>query len=504
MVMRARPRGMRRGMVAEARREARAQGATTSGRYSSRVRQADSDLLQWAKEKGAQPMDNFTLREDEATGVRGVYTKRALEAESIVCEVPRKLALEVTTTKSKCPIDEMDQEFWNKLDWWGKLACLLLDEVKMGNASTRKFYLDALPEAIPTPLHWSQEQLSMLQYEPIVEEIAKQRELWHGLYDRYCSACGSASPPSREVFVHAIECVRSRTFSGPYEGSNWETRIKQYGLVLVLAVLYVLGGFGEAYQAFNGVVAVFLTILFRDLLVQRNPRSIRYVLCPVLDMFNHRSDVESDPSYEYFRNTFTLTLSKRVEENEEVCINYGKRGNDELMQYYGFVVPGNKYDSYTMSNFVDKAAGALKSGDFADGASEALMSKRRNMLGANDVSGDKVVIRPKKRGLTDRTLQTLRVLVSTEEELSGRAALLDFNSKVSDANEERALKLMCEVCENELAECLPTTVGEDEKMLANLSNMKKDLGDVEVKIQALEFRIAKKRVLEKYIGFQQG
>merc|ERR1739848_486521 len=139
---------------------------------------------------------------------------------------------------------------------------------------------------------------------------------------------GSSGPgevPTRDSFVHAIECVRSRTFSGPYEGSNWETRVKQYALVLALAAVYVLGVFGEAYQAFNGVVAVFLTILFRDLQVQRNPRSIRYVLCPVLDMFNHKQSVKSDPSYEYFRNTFTLTLSDRVEENEEVCINCGNR-----------------------------------------------------------------------------------------------------------------------------------------------------------------------------------
>ena len=51
-----------------------------------------------------------------------------------------------------------------------------------------------------------------------------------------------------------------------------------------------------------------------------------------MDMFNHRVDVRSEASYEYFRNTFTLTLDKSVAAGEEVCINYGNRGNDELMQ----------------------------------------------------------------------------------------------------------------------------------------------------------------------------
>ena len=269
-----------RSATAAARHDGRRRSATQATASSSsrssprgRARESDAKLLEWAKGMGATPMDAFTIRSDEATGVRGVYTKRALEADSVICEVPRKIALEVTTAKSKCPIEGLDQEFWDRCDWWGKLACLLLDEMQRGDSSPLGVYLSALPEAIPTPLHWSQDQLDLLQYKPIEEEIEKQRASWFNLYEKYAAARSSpASVVSRDEFIHAIECVRSRTFSGPYEGSNWETRTKQYFLVAVLAVLYVLGGFGEAYQAFNGVVAVFLTILFRDLLVQRNPR----------------------------------------------------------------------------------------------------------------------------------------------------------------------------------------------------------------------------------------
>ena len=122
------------------------------------------------------------------------------------------------------------------------------------------------------------------------------------------------------------------------------------------------------------------------------------------------------------------------------------------------------------------------------------------MLSGTDT--DVVVVRPKRLGLTGRALQALRVLVSTEEELRGRAALLDFGTKVSDANEALALRLMRRVCERELEEVLPTTKEEDEKALANLSGMGQDLSQVEVKMQALRFRIQKKRVLETYIESQ--
>ena len=221
------------------------------------------------------------------------------------------------------------------------------------------------------------------------------------------------------------------------------------------------------------------------------------MLCPVLDMFNHKQSVKSDPSYEYFRNTFTLTLSDRVEENEEVCINYGNRGNDELMQYYGFVVEDNKSDSYTMSGFLEKAAGCLETLGWQTSASG--VKDRTEMLKASNMANDKVVVRPKRRGLTNRTLQALRILASTDEELKGKNALLDFNSQVSSENEARAYTLMRALCERELEE-FPTTLEEDEKMAANLSKMRADLGDVEVKTQALQFRIQKKKVLKKYLS----
>lgn len=211
--------------------------------------------------------------------------------------------------------------------------------------------------------------------------------------------------------------------------------------------------------------------------------------------------MESDPSYEYFRNTFTLTLSKKVEEGEEVCINYGRRGNDELMQYYGFVVEDNKHDSYTLCDFLEKATALVQSwgGEYGAGTDGSGLEGRLAMLETNQMANDKVVIRPKKRGLTDRTLQTLRILVSSDEELRGKTALLDFRGKVSDANEERAFRLMCLVCRKELEEWLPTTAEDDEKALANLFRMTRDLSQAEVKAQALRFRIAKKRVIEKFL-----
>ena len=241
-------------------------------------------------------------------------------------------------------------------------------------------------------------------------------------------------------------------------------------------------------------------------------RSIRYVLCPFLDMFNHRPGVESDPSYEYFRNTFSLSLSVGVEANQEVCINYGNRGNDELMQYYGFVVTDNKFDTYTVCDFQAKAVATLRVVGAALGVAEggegvrAHVERREAMVrGGGDGAKDRAVVRPKPRGITDRAMQTLRLLVSSDADLKGRSALLDFGSKLSDENEARALALMCAILRRELTEELPTTAEEDERILGNLRKMSKDLDseEVEAKVQALQFRVAKKKVLADFLKKNQ-
>ena len=58
----------------------------------------------------------------------------------------------------------------------------------------------------------------------------------------------------------------------------------------------------------------------------------RYVICPYVDMFNHKSSCESDVSYNYFSNRFELR-TQGYEAGEQVFISYGRQSNDRLLQY---------------------------------------------------------------------------------------------------------------------------------------------------------------------------
>ncbi len=299
-------------------------------------------LLDWARARGANADGVRVADFDDGAGgfVRGVAADQDVAAGAIVAEIPRALALEVTTDrKARCPVPGCDRDFWREQEWWCKLAVLLLLRTRArDSAEDVAPYARSLPSegTMATPFHWSDAQLAELHYPPAVAAVAAQRAAWGALYDDFTVRCASRNAALRGTtpgaFFHAIECVRSRTFSGPYEGSDWEQRVRQYLLTGGLALGYVALGFGPPSQALNGAMSVFLFILFRDLLVKRNPNSVRYVLCPVLDMFNHSSGIESEVSYEYFRNTFALRVGTGTKQADEVFISYGKRSNDELLQ----------------------------------------------------------------------------------------------------------------------------------------------------------------------------
>jgi histone-lysine N-methyltransferase SETD3 len=70
--------------------------------------------------------------------------------------------------------------------------------------------------------------------------------------------------------------------------------------------LWPLLGFGTSEQALSAAVAVGISIVSKDIFFSRAAGLKRYVVCPYIDMFNHKSTCISDVSYGYFSNSFEL------------------------------------------------------------------------------------------------------------------------------------------------------------------------------------------------------
>mmetsp|Transcript_68905 Transcript_68905/g.217882 ORF Transcript_68905/g.217882 Transcript_68905/m.217882 type:complete len:221 (+) Transcript_68905:897-1559(+) len=165
-----------------------------------------------------------------------------------------------------------------------------------------------------------------------------------------------------------MSACRSRTFSGPYAGSTFKDRLQLVAILAVCVGGYTVAGMGEVTQALNGAVAALVFNVLYDVLLSKKQRW--YAMCPLIDMINHKGTSGSEVSYAYFQDEFDITVDVATTAGEEVFITYGNRGNDELLQYYGFVEERAPADTYAVLDIVKKlrAYGA----DVSDGNVEVL------------------------------------------------------------------------------------------------------------------------------------
>lgn len=291
-----------------------------------------------------------------ADGLRGVFATAKVGGDLVKSDplvtVPGNLVFEVTNTRPPTPFPKfVSQKLWEDSMWDQRLAFKLLHELKIVGLvnSEKSFWLPQLPASYSTPLHWDAQILvAECQYPALVDKVEKQRSEWRSFYDRWMADKNDAPDALRvsyDEYLRALECVNSRAFSGAYEGSNAGERQALLLFTGALTVAFPLLQFSTWEQSLSAAVAVGLSILAKDVFFSRASGLKRYVVCPFVDMFNHKSTASSDVSYNYFTNVFELRTESYAQ-GEQVFISYGKQSNDRLLQYYGFVDQDNPYDAY--------------------------------------------------------------------------------------------------------------------------------------------------------------
>lgn len=142
---------------------------------------------------------------------------------------PASLALEVTTGM-RAP-ENVSKPLWTESQWYTRLALLLLAQKARGSDSKLAEWLEALPQAFDTPYSWSDTELAALHYPALEGAVRAQRDEWAAIH---AAMSASGLPYSKPQVEWALHCVRSRAFSGAYEGSTYQQRI---GLVSFIAFL---------------------------------------------------------------------------------------------------------------------------------------------------------------------------------------------------------------------------------------------------------------------------
>lgn len=162
---------------------------------------------------------------------RGMTAEKPLKKGDRMITVAHKTALQVTSLdKKQSPFpSKIEQESWQRLPWFARLGLLIVD-AKLDPKSNLQPWISRLPKSFDTPLHWSDEELNELQSPQMVEAVKQQRSLYKKLFDGINSNSNNmlARDMKYSDFVWAVECVRSRAFSGPLEVAPFKERIRLF------------------------------------------------------------------------------------------------------------------------------------------------------------------------------------------------------------------------------------------------------------------------------------
>jgi hypothetical protein len=251
--------------------------------------------------------------------------------------------------------------------------------------------------------------------------------------------------------------------------------------------------------------------ILRDFVLPKLFKTKKYVICPVIDMCNHKSvGATAQVAFEFFTSAYSLATDLNVDKGSELYISYGTRSNDQLLQFYGFVEADNPHDVYVMPPLRKWDIAALEAacgGPFAAGRLGKL--ERAGLLGRRtpetsgksddgETSGNPLggVVLDRAVGLDPAVLQALRALVSTEEEWQAAGeAVGNFAAEVGAENERKARLAARTQIELEVA-AKATTLEQDQQLLKVMASKKGT--EVEEKL-AVQFRIEKKKLLQETI-----
>jgi len=407
--------------------------------------------------------------------LRGLRAQRPIPAEDAVVRVPFSAALSLVPYDA-CPFPEVvAAATYASLAPEVKMALLLLHE--RGKKDSRYApYLRMLPQRLDCPAVWSREELRLLRHPHVEAEAQRMAERWRAAYD----AVRASSPGFRSTwdeFAWAMMCVQSRLFSGPYTGRSLQARLSVVGAVAAVAAVYVVAGLGTAEQGLNGFISALLFNLIYDTLLSKKLEW--YAMLPLVDLANHRSDAASEVAYQYFTDEFTLEVGQAYKAGDEVHVQYGAKGNDMLLLYFGFCEDDNPSDTYTFADLPGRLGG------HGAAVTEGRMQLLRDMGLADALTRASL----SRAGFSEDTVRAVRVVLASDGALSEKGGVAV--GAQGSAESERALRrVLVACCREELAGMAPQD--KEERLLA--STVKDALPDRAA--LALRFRRQKRTLLE--------
>eukprot|EP00111_Clytia_hemisphaerica_P006549 TCONS_00018965-protein len=280
----------------------------SSGQTSNNVDMLKTKLeafLEWCTLNGLA-MSNKVGVDYEGTSHRyGMKAKEDIRKGETLFKIPRKLLLDPDSGTLSAPLQEYDiwlQTIGRSLDessGWVPLLITLMYEFKKDDSFWRP-YLDLIPDTkgFGHPLFWKEEVIK--------RELSGMTLLYDLLEDR------KNIEEEYKVFVL------------PFLLRNAElaNRIETFDMNL-----------------FKRMIAFVMAYSFSE--DQESPSMI-----PMADMLNHHSNNNANLIFE--RNALKMISCRKIDKGEEIFNTFGKLGNPELLQMYGYTEDDNSFDTFTI------------------------------------------------------------------------------------------------------------------------------------------------------------
>ena len=265
--------------------------------------------------------------------VKGVCSEVSYRQNDLIMDIPMTSAIAATEN------DKSIQQ----------LAIQLIEEFHLEDKSKFSAYIALLPApgTIQTPFHWSEDELECLAYPSLTKSVQNQRKKWRKLYDALPKDKYSR-PIDFSRFVWGMENVASRAFTGVL-GMD-AVNLKAFSVGSIASILVGIASFqltnNEAFPIALGILAICLSLA--PLISSSNKSST--VLLPIIDSCNHQgSSPMASLALEPSSGRFIVRADRDISSGSQITISYGKRSNDDLLQYFGFVEEDNVHDRFVIT-----------------------------------------------------------------------------------------------------------------------------------------------------------
>ena len=288
------------------------------------------DLLGWLTRLGARGVSQLEVRTSTIPNAgNGVFTSERVEPGGLLVAIPQAAVMTACKAwqrpagKAIASMNASGAQPPDELVLWLDMAVGRFDV-----DHPHHFFLRSLPDEEPTAVGWPQEVRKLLSGTNLGAAVEEARQHFDDLYQDFVVPLQAAHPDllrvnqgSKSVSTKIIGQAEVAWARGMYYSRRFPSQ------------LATTSGEGATNQQ-NGELGVML---------------------PLLDVLNHRLFDEMDCNtdkihWEATESEVSFRASSHGLSAGAECFNsYGRKGNEELLNLYGFAIPENEQETYGLA-----------------------------------------------------------------------------------------------------------------------------------------------------------